>query len=293
MLRAGIRYIGVDGTERAQATPSAAGSPPYIILPSARRSLLQQQSSLSTSTKSERTAAARRTIAQASAMPYSRKLLQSVATSSDLLWLDLNGDGAVTTADSDAFYCMRSTFPSARSGNDGNVCTLLDALYSPSTAPASSLLDETLDDSSFVSTSSDTWQAVDPRLLYLRGDEPFAFAAGAACASLPASQSVPQLRRFDDTRPPTRREFDYLVADTSEQYDELMRPSNPDFFVYQVRAACTCRSACPLMLACPCARLCCNLAFRSHVVCASLSERPWKRVFAGGGCWQHSVPVWH
>lgn len=244
-LRVGMRYVGVDGTERDAAAPSIAGSPPYLVLPSARRSLLAEPSKTDYTrrvAKSRRLAKSQRPAVAGcgSASKLSRKLLQSVTTSSDLLWLDIQGDGAVTSSDSDTFFCVQSAFPPAPSADDFDVCALLDALYNPSTAAATSLIDETLDDSSFVSTSSETWQAVDPRLLYLRGDEPFAFADGAACPALLASQSVPQLSRFDGTRPPTRAEYEYLVTNTDEQYDELMQPSNPDFLVYQVRSCPSC-----------------------------------------------------
>lgn len=171
------------------------------------------------------------------------------------MWLDLQGDGTANTVDSDTYMRVIQTWnrPGSASEHVQQYCTWLDALYNPS-QQTDLVLDETFNDTSIVSTSSNTWQAVDPKLIALRTTESKFFRPKASCpgTALVTAQQLPVLPRFDGTEPPSKSEFFYLTSQENEQaFDELMHPNLDTFRTYQVNAVNT-RLSALLFLAAEC-----------------------------------------
>jgi hypothetical protein len=245
--RVGIRYAGVTQSVRSQPAASPAGTVDYTVLPSTSRRLAAAALVPAGASPANDSGATLYAGAQQlrKAM-YSRKLLHAFADSPALPWFDLQGDGQADTIDSDAFFgiVVGVNWDPDTTDRGAKVCALLKAMYSPSTS-ADDIVDEALDDSSFVNKDSLTWQAVDPRLIYLRSSESSPFYASSPCPDLAADQVAPVLERFDGTQPPTLAQFAYLAAakdaDTDYMFNGLMRPSDEHFSAYQVGAAISLR----------------------------------------------------
>lgn len=190
------------------------------------------------------------TPAAAASVPYAfdarasqrRRLLDaSAATGQPALWLDLQADGVVNNLDSQALYQIARLATT----NEAGGCQWLGSIYQPSQYGGGSLAGNRFNDSSFTSSASPTWIAVDPKLLYLRtrdspllrpGDSSFATACVAGHGiNLSNEQFVPLLPRPDGTAPLSRELLDALLP-VGLDYATLMQIDLVrDVKMYQVR----------------------------------------------------------
>ena len=289
--RHALRYDGMPSSARRALTAAAAASPPFVFAPaSRRRALLHEPSSAARLLLSQRHAlSSAQPAAGDNVVLHGRKMLQTVTPAASFLWFDIQGDGEVTTTDSDTFFDVVMWSASWDYFNSGLVdrnekrCSLLESLYLPSQSTGENAFDQTLDDDSFISTDSPTWQAVDPKLFYLRTGAPSELTPTAPCPSglLSADQSVPQLSRFDDTVPPTQEQVSYLsggasgVVNPNELWLQLTQPSTDAFLTYQVTQdlglqCCKDVNRSTRLLAM--LSVLCNLQNVKHCCCASATE---------------------
>jgi hypothetical protein len=244
--RFGIRYQGVSSSTRSRADQSIAGSPPYIVHSASRRSLMYSHAARPARNHLAGSSSTSQDMQQPFAYSESRKkrmLMDAQVVRGNFSWFDLQGDGLVNSLDSDAFFSIGASFNWRYSSTDmASYCELLDKLYNHDMRPGSEL-DEVMMGNGVLTMDSPFWQSVDPRLIGLRSDDSVGWSPGTACSSLAGMQQVPQLSRFDGTRPPTRSEFHYLVGTGSSanqrnksnfEFDELLRPNSEDFRAYQV-----------------------------------------------------------
>jgi hypothetical protein len=238
--RLNIRYFNsinqdaVEGTVPSVADSKAA-SVPYIFGAISRRRLLHSdvdymQAGLSWTTRA------------------GRSLLQSNTTSDAFLWMDLNGDSLVDIKDSLLFADVIKLVDADESLH----CKWLQSLYHPSSAttPYQLVRGNAFTDTSIVSNTSIEWQAVDPKLIYLRSNASEVMYNGHVCSSLPgtlldADETVPALQRFDGTSVLTQADFQALVpasstADPAGLFKAFMRPDEArDWRMYTVRMLST------------------------------------------------------
>eukprot|EP00892_Ulva_mutabilis_P000131 jgi/Ulvmu1/10118/UM006_0069.1 len=163
-----------------------------------------------------------------------RKLLQAsdpTVSISDTAfpWMDLNADAAVDTRDALLFADMIKLVDSTPALH----CTWLESVYLPSaaTTPHQVVRGNGFTDASFTALTSTAWQALDPKLIYLRSNVSDVMYPGVDCATagsgaLAADQRVPQLTRFDGTVPLTEPEFQAVVPGAAgvDLFRAFMRP---------------------------------------------------------------------
>ena len=174
-----------------------------------------------------------------------RKLLQDnfVNTSAtEFLWMDLNSDAMVNIEDSLLFADIIKLVDS----DPALYCAWLQSVYSPSTAtqPHSLFRGNSFTDASITGISSFAWQAVDPKLIYLRSNvSDVMHPAGVTCSASGGgggSIAVPVLARFDGTVPLNQQEFLEIVpgAETSDPaglFKAFFRPDEArDWRMYTV-----------------------------------------------------------
>jgi hypothetical protein len=255
--RLNIRYfasLSADATEEPapSAADSRAASPPYVFsaapTPSSRR--LQSTGGVVVAAARPRRARARDVLAAAAdladlADARARRKLQAAApanvSDAAILWMDVNGDARVDTRDALAFADLIKLVDSDAAAH----CAWLQSVYYPSLAapPHSIVRGNAFSDASITSAASPAWQALDPKLIYLRSNaSDVLFPPGAACgAPLTAAQTVPQLARFDGSAPLTEAQFLTLVpevdtADPSALYRAFLRPDEArDWRMFSVR----------------------------------------------------------
>jgi hypothetical protein len=177
-----------------------------------------------------------------------RQLLQTttatIVNTSDtaFLWMDLNGDNLVNIEDSLLFADVLKLADSDPTLH----CTWLSSIYSPSTAtqPHSLVRGNSFTDASITGVGSSGWQALDPKLIYLRSNaSDVMFPESVTCVdpgSTGGTLEVPQLARFDGTSPLTEKEFLGIVprAETSDPaglFKAFFRPDEArDWRMYSV-----------------------------------------------------------
>ena len=205
---------------------------PYQITSSRRRALLQTH----TAAYAWRPGHANDTQVQSTGA--ARKLLQAASAPNALAWLDITGDGDVTSLDSDAFFGICSKAGGC-GGSAASTCDLLAAIYSPSSVPTATMLETSLSDSSFTSSASDAWRAADPMQRYLHNVTEVSglrLPPDTQCyPRLPASQSTPLLERFDASQPVSQAQLTYLAKGSGVSYPAAINPGEQDFKLYQVR----------------------------------------------------------
>jgi hypothetical protein len=281
---AGIRYRGVTAAARLGGPASAAAQPPALVLPAAGRFLRELEPRAGSRAKSLQLwqgVPIMPTTELNSHLGGFRRLMQAQDAGS-FVWLDLQGDGIANSVDSDAYMQVIQGWNQAGSAQHlQQYCNWLNSLYNPSRS-TSLVLDETFTDTSIVSTSSNSWQAIDPKLIALRTTKSKFFRPQTSCSgtALVSAQQLPVLPRFDGTVPPSQSEFFYLTGQQRTQaYDDLMHPNLDAFRTYQVSAidnqsSMCCRLHATALAACDmtsCARgteLCC--------MCSWLGSAPKK-----------------
>lgn len=164
-----------------------------------------------------------------------RQLLQAssaAVTVSDTAfpWMDLNSDATVDTQDALLFADLITLVDS----DPALHCTWLESVYHPSTAtvPHQVIRGNGFTDASATAHTSTAWQAVDPKLIYLRSNaSDVMYPAGVDCAAagsavLQPGEVVPELRRFDGSVPLTEEEFQAVVpgAGGVDLFRAFMRP---------------------------------------------------------------------
>lgn len=180
-----------------------------------------------------------------------RNLLQSTSATyvntsdTEFLWMDLNNDNVVNIQDSLLFADMIKLVDSDPELH----CTWLESVYSPSNAtlPHSLVRGNSFTDASITGISSFGWQAVDPKLIYLRSnDSDVMYPDAASCIATGgggAALEVPQLARFDGTAPLNEREFLGIVpgsetSDPAGLFKAFLRPDEArDWRMYTVRSS--------------------------------------------------------
>jgi hypothetical protein len=169
----------------------------------------------------------------------------ALALGSSSMWLDLQGDAVASNLDSQALYQIARLATT----NEAGSCRWLDSIYHPSryAGEALSLSGNRFNDSSFLSNASSSWQAIDPKLLYLRtnqssllrpGDQAFSsLCVTKHNAALTDKQFVPLLTRPDGSLPLTR-ELLSNVLPVGVNYDTIMQIDLVrDVKMYQVSLA--------------------------------------------------------
>lgn len=183
-----------------------------------------------------------------------RRLLQSapapaVATAATAFpWMDLNADAAVDTRDGLLFADVIKLVDS----DPARHCTWLQSVYRPSSAtvPHQVVRGNGFTDASFTAYTSPAWQAVDPKLIYLRSNVSDVMYPGVDCVGtggLGAGEVVPQLARFDGSAPLTEAEFRAVVpgAGGADLFRAFMRPDEArDWRMFMVRVATAAIEAC-------------------------------------------------
>lgn len=163
-----------------------------------------------------------------------RKLLQATTgavgvSDAAFPWMDLNGDATVDTRDALLFADMIKLVDSDPSLH----CTWLESVYLPSlaAAPHQVVRGNGLSDASFSDYMSAVWQALDPKLIYLRSNDSDVMHPGVDCAAagsgaLAPNQFVPELQRFDGSAPLAEAEFRAVVpgAGGVDLFRAFMRP---------------------------------------------------------------------
>lgn len=187
-------------------------------------------------------------------------------------WMDLNSDAAVNTQDALLFADLITLVDS----DPGLHCTWLESVYHPSTAtvPHQVIRGNGFTDASVAAHTSAAWQAVDPKLIYLRSNaSDVMYPAGVDCVAagsgvLQAGEVVPELRRFDGSAPLTEAEFRAVVPGAAEVdlFRAFMRPDEArDWRMFMVR--------CLLLVWLKCACMCSGTA---RVQCLSVWRCVWR-----------------
>lgn len=180
-----------------------------------------------------------------------RKLLQTTSATyvntSDtaFLWMDLNGDGIVNIQDSLLFADVIKLVDSDSTAH----CTWIESVYFPSNAsqPHSLVRGNSFTDASITGVGSSGWQAMDPKLIYLRSnDSDVMYLESTSCTATVSGTalSVPHLARFDGSTPLNQQEFLAIVpgAETSDPaglFKAFLRPDEArDWRMYTVSSLC-------------------------------------------------------